>query len=169
MTSPDAYPQPAEDRIAAGRVTHGVGDSEDLPGNISHLVSPVVGQLRRAQRDGTVPDLDWIIDRLSLVLDMARVEAETSPRPVTAHVHEEWGVERSLPNWNGGEPFIEWGGWRGHDGYRVDYTPENIWSLAGGRPVHRRVRTTYRDHMTDPVLVERSADPSSSHNEETPR
>lgn len=64
-------------RIAAGRIEHGVGASEDFPGNVCHLVSPIVGMLRLSERDGTdLPDLDWMIDRLSLVLDMARQEAE---------------------------------------------------------------------------------------------
>lgn len=64
-------------RIAAGRIKHGVGPSENFPGNVCHLVSPIVGFLRLRQRDGgTVPEIGWMIDRLSLVLDMAQQEAE---------------------------------------------------------------------------------------------
>jgi hypothetical protein len=70
-------------RIAAGRIKHGVGASEYLPGNVCHLVSPIVGTLRLRQHDGEpVPDLGWIIDRLSLVLDMARHEAERDARVI---------------------------------------------------------------------------------------
>lgn len=72
------------DRIAEGRVRHGVGLSPNFPGNVSHLVSPVVGFLRLRQRDNeplTTDDFDWFIDRLGLVLDMARHEAEQSIRP----------------------------------------------------------------------------------------
>lgn len=66
----------AADRIAAGRVRHGVGESEDFPGNVCHLVSPIVGLMRLRQRDGEpLDDLGHVIDRLSLVLDMARQEA----------------------------------------------------------------------------------------------
>lgn len=72
------------ERIAAGRIKHGVGSSEDFPGNVCHLVSPIVGTLRRRQRDGgTLPDMGRIIDRLSLVLDMAREEAERRNTPVS--------------------------------------------------------------------------------------
>lgn len=71
-----------EARIAAGRVKHGVGASEDFPGNVCHLVSPIVGIMRRLERDGEplrIDDMDWMIDRLSLVLDMANDEAEHQP------------------------------------------------------------------------------------------
>lgn len=73
------------DRIAAGRIKHGVGASTDFPGNVCHLVSPIVGVLRLRQHHGETvePDyLDHLIDRLSLVLDMAEQEAEriTPPR-----------------------------------------------------------------------------------------
>lgn len=67
------------ERIEAGRIRHGVGASEFLPGNVCHLVSPVVGFLRMRQRDSrplTSADLEWFISRLSLVLDLAEVEAE---------------------------------------------------------------------------------------------
>lgn len=74
--------------------------------------------------------------------------------PEVALVSEEWGIERSLPQWNNGEPYIEWGGWQGPDGWRVDYTAENIRHMAQGRPIYRRVRTTYRDHLTEPERVE---------------
>lgn len=68
-----------EDRIATGRVKHGVGQSPDLAGNVCHLVSPIVGSLRLDERDGNTPTQDeirWMIDRLSLVLDLANEHAE---------------------------------------------------------------------------------------------
>ena len=71
----------ASERIAAGRTKHAVGDSDYLPGNVCHLVSPVIGRLRLDQRDGRTPDYDWMIDRLSLVLDMSRAEAERDLSP----------------------------------------------------------------------------------------
>jgi hypothetical protein len=74
-----AEPISMSDRIAAGRVKHGVGASEYFPGNVCHLVSPIVGFLRLRQHDGQTDlasDLDWFVDRLGLVLDMARAEAE---------------------------------------------------------------------------------------------
>ncbi|MGZ6788353.1 MAG: hypothetical protein ACXVGQ_00210 [Mycobacteriaceae bacterium] len=72
------------ERIAAGRTKHGVGASEDFPGNVCHLVSPIVGLLRLRQRDGRpLPDADMahIIDHPSLVLDMANAEAERRISP----------------------------------------------------------------------------------------
>ena len=68
-----------DERILAGRIKHGVGSSEDFPGNVCHLVSPVVGILRLRERDGktlTPDEMAYFIDRLSLVLDMAREEAD---------------------------------------------------------------------------------------------
>lgn len=68
-----------EDRIAIGRVKHGLGSSDYLPGNIQHLVSPIVGFLRLRHRDEIAPtaeDVEWMIDRLSLVLDLAREQDE---------------------------------------------------------------------------------------------
>ena len=85
-------------RIIEGRIRHGVGSSEDFPGNVCHLVSPIVGYLRLRQRDGEAPtDLDHIIDRLSLVLDMARQEATPEPSEVaeTTAGEREW-VRRVL-------------------------------------------------------------------------
>ena len=69
-------------------------------------------------------------------------------------VTEEWGVERSLPQWNNGEPFIEWGGSVGMT-HNYPYTAESVWSLADGRPVYRRIRTRYRDEVTEPERVSR--------------
>jgi hypothetical protein len=85
-TAPDA-PRPAANvtdmdraqRILAGRAKHGVGMSSNFPGNVSHLVSPLVGTLRLRERDGetlTADEIAHYIDRLSLVLDMARQETE---------------------------------------------------------------------------------------------
>lgn len=81
------------ERIAAGRVKHGVGASEDFPGNVCHLVSPIVGILRLRERDGEgfrADDMDHFIDRLSLVLDMARDEAARDAE------RERMGAERAL-------------------------------------------------------------------------
>lgn len=76
-----------QNRIAEGRPHHGLGPSTYLPGNVSHLVSPVVGRLRlRAGLDEPLSDSDmlYIIDRLSMVLELAREQAEqddlTPPR-----------------------------------------------------------------------------------------
>ncbi|HKO27592.1 MAG TPA: hypothetical protein VJU80_09060 [Solirubrobacteraceae bacterium] len=88
------------ERIAEGRVKHGVGASEDFPGNVSHLVSPIVGTLRLRERD-TVPitlgDIRWFIDRLSLVLDMARHEAEITDERLAADraTHLRAGAEQA--------------------------------------------------------------------------
>ena len=77
-------------------------------------------------------------------------------KPAVAYVKEEWGIERTLPNWNDGKPYIEWGGWQGHDGYSVTYTAESVWGLSSGRPVYRRYRTVYKEELTEPELVNRS-------------
>ena len=82
----EGSPEPTSDvardqRIAAGRIKHGVGASEDFPGNVCHLVSPLVGYLRLLERDGGGLDLPHLIDRLSLVLDMAREQAERNNMP----------------------------------------------------------------------------------------
>ena len=66
-------------RIAEGRPLHGLGPSTYLPGNVQHLVSPLVGMLRLQEADGETPDAEdvaHLIDRLSLVLDLAREEDE---------------------------------------------------------------------------------------------
>ena len=68
-----------QNRIAEGRPHHGLGPSTYLPGNVSHLVSPVVGHLRLMDEDGEVldaSDMTWIIDRLSMVLELAREQVE---------------------------------------------------------------------------------------------
>lgn len=71
-----------EDRKSKGSRLHGLGPSEYLPGNVSHLVSPIVGMLRLLERDGEAPDaedVDYMIDRLSFVLELAR-EADENHR-----------------------------------------------------------------------------------------
>jgi hypothetical protein len=71
-----------EKRIAEGRSGHGLGQSDYLPGNVQHLVSPIVGMLRRMERDGEIPDEDdykFLIDRLTFVLEIAR-EADDKER-----------------------------------------------------------------------------------------
>lgn len=54
----------------------------------------------------------------------------------------EYGIEMSLPQWNNGEPYMEWGASIGMS-HRYDYTADNVHSLASGRPVYRRKRTTF--------------------------
>jgi hypothetical protein len=58
----------------------------------------------------------------------------------------EYGVERSLPQWNNGEPFMEWGASIGMS-HRYDYTAESVKGLAGGRPVFRRRRVKFNDFL----------------------
>jgi hypothetical protein len=68
-----------DERIAAGRIRHGVGSDDYLPGNVQHLVSPIVGILRLKEHNGEDIDaglLEYVIDRLSLVLDLAQKDAE---------------------------------------------------------------------------------------------
>lgn len=80
-------------RIARGRAKHGVGSSEDFPGNVCHLVSPIVGWMRRRERDGKpLDDLAHTIERLSLVLDMANDEAERALEDSAAHAPEADGA-----------------------------------------------------------------------------
>ena len=57
---------------------------------------------------------------------------------------EEWGVEQP---WG-----IEWRASVGMS-HRYEYTAESVWGLANGKPVYRRLRTIYRDHLTEPERV----------------
>lgn len=62
-------------RRAEGRPLHGLGPSTYFPGNVQHLVSPLVGHLRLMERDGealAAEDMVHYIDRLLLVLELAR-------------------------------------------------------------------------------------------------
>lgn len=64
-----------EKRVAEGRQHHGLGSTDYLPGNVQHLVSPIVGHLRLMQADGESlgpEDMEWMIDRLSFVLEIAQ-------------------------------------------------------------------------------------------------
>lgn len=54
------------------RWRNGVGLDEYLPGNVEHLVSPIVGVLRLNQMDGRETPTDWIIQRLHTVLLLTR-------------------------------------------------------------------------------------------------
>jgi len=70
------------ERVESGRNAHGLGPSTELHGNVAHLVSPIVGHMRLMEADGDVPDqgdLAYWIDRLALVLELAREEGEKSP------------------------------------------------------------------------------------------
>lgn len=72
-----------QNRVDNGLPHHGMGKDEFFPGNVSHLVSPVVGILRRiqaGQTELTEDRLEYFIDRLSFVLELAREEAENSER-----------------------------------------------------------------------------------------
>lgn len=74
------------ERVKSGKPTHGMGPSRYLPGDVQHLVSPLVGMLRLMECDGETPDaedVEYLIDRLSFVLDIAR---EDSSLPVDALV-----------------------------------------------------------------------------------
>ena len=73
-----------------GKRDHGLGPSTYLPGNVSHLVSPIVGMLRLMERDGEAPDpedMAYMIDRLAFVLEIAR-EADEEEEPVPSEVAE---------------------------------------------------------------------------------
>ncbi len=73
-------------RVENEQVLHGLGPSTYLPGNVCHLVSPIVGMLRLMERDGESPDagdVAFVIDRLSFVLELAREEAEKNRRDST--------------------------------------------------------------------------------------
>lgn len=64
-------------RVDEGRPHHGLGPSDYFPGNVQHLVSPIVGMLRLDQADGrtmTPENLEYVIDRLAFVLELAREE-----------------------------------------------------------------------------------------------
>lgn len=66
-------------RVEEGRPLHGLGPSEFFPGNVAHLVSPLVGELRLMERDGEAlkPEkMAYYIDRLMLVLELAREQEE---------------------------------------------------------------------------------------------
>ena len=70
-----------QERIKAGRAKHGVGDDPRLYANVQHLVSPIVGLLRLEQADGmqlSYGTLEYIIDRLSLVLDLAEEDGDNA-------------------------------------------------------------------------------------------
>ena len=69
-----------QNRIAEGRPHHGLGPSTYLPGNVCHLVSPIVGHLRLMEHYGET-DLDakylaYLIDRLSMVIELAEEQVE---------------------------------------------------------------------------------------------
>lgn len=38
---------------------------------------------------------------------------------------------------------MSWGGYTGHDGWRVNYTEDNVRSLASGNPIFRRKVVRY--------------------------
>lgn len=64
-------------RVEAGRDHHGLGPSTYFPGNVQHLVNPVVGILRIMEQDGEIPDADdfaYLIDTLAFVLELAEEE-----------------------------------------------------------------------------------------------
>ncbi len=67
-------------RVAEGRPHHGLGASTYFPGNVCHLVSPIVGHLRLMEHYGET-DLDakylaYLIDRLSMVIELAEEQVE---------------------------------------------------------------------------------------------
>ena len=64
-----------EKRVQEGRPHHGLGSSDHFPGNVQHLVSPIVGTLRLRKHHGealTQEELDHIEDRLAFLLEIAR-------------------------------------------------------------------------------------------------
>lgn len=66
-------------RGETGQRQHGLGTSTDLAGNVSHLVSPVIGMIRAADNKGEVltpSQIDYIVDRLRFVMELVNEEAE---------------------------------------------------------------------------------------------
>lgn len=66
-------------RVDNGLPHHGLGRSNYFPGNVLHLVSPLVGHLRLLEQDGKTLDAHDIlhyIDRLAFVLELAWEEDE---------------------------------------------------------------------------------------------
>lgn len=74
LSEPTGVLMNRDERIAQGRIDHGLGQSEYFPGNVQHLVSPIVGILRLKEADGDKvgpSTMAYMIDRLSLLLDLA--------------------------------------------------------------------------------------------------
>lgn len=66
-----------EKRVAEGRPHHGLGADDYFPGNVQHLVSPIVGNMRLIMADGKMPtpsDIEHWVDRLAFVLEIAQEE-----------------------------------------------------------------------------------------------
>lgn len=72
-------------RVDENRPHHGLGSSDYLPGNVQHLVSPIVGNMRLIMASGDTvkpSEVDFWIDRLMFVLEIAR-EADENDRSST--------------------------------------------------------------------------------------
>lgn len=70
-------------RVEADLPHHGLGPSRYYPGNVSHLVQPIVGMLRLMERDNETPDADdvtYMIDRLAFVLELTGEKIEEDTR-----------------------------------------------------------------------------------------
>lgn len=90
--------------------------------------------------------------------------ADTGHTPTEARSVVEYGVERSLPQVNNGEPYIEWCASTGIT-HRYEYTAESVWGLAGGRPVWQRTRTSWPDRLSAPTIAVRPAPASATETE----
>lgn len=77
---------------------------------------------------------------------------EAPPTPVRSHTSWEYGIEYRRA-YNDFKLTIEWRGYTGHDGYRVDYTEKTVRGLASGKPIYRRQRTTFEPVVGPPELV----------------
>jgi hypothetical protein len=87
--------------------------------------------------------------------DIGQACADLAPYMPERTEHVEYGVERSFPQWDDGKPHIEWGGSVGMS-HNYPYTEDSVWSLADGNPVYRRIRTRYRDRLSEPERLPRS-------------
>ena len=76
----------------------------------------------------------------------ARVVAAETPAARGIAERWEYGVERP---WG-----MEWGASVGMS-HRYEYTAESVHALADGRPVWRRLRTSFSDVIGEPELFER--------------
>lgn len=66
-------------------------------------------------------------------------------------------MPKSITYWQYGIEYqwgMSWGSWTGPDGYRIEYTEDNVLHLASGRPVYRRKVTHYYDEYGEPERLD---------------
>jgi hypothetical protein len=124
---------------------------------LASVPAPPVGLVPKFIRDEQrLAEIDAAIGRYVAALHPIPVEwlderdALVSPVVLPKHTTRiEYGVERSFPSVRNGEPYVEWGASVGMS-HRDEYTADSVHALAGGKPVYRRTRTTYRDVLGEP-------------------